>query len=68
MQQSILTDLLYTCCEIYIDDIIIYGSTWEEFRNNLHRVLERLQRFNVTLNPNKAKIGVTSVEYVGHVI
>lgn len=68
MQQSILTDLLYTCCEIYIDDIIIYGSTWEEFLNNLHRVLERLQQFNVTLNPNKAKIGVTSVEYVGHVI
>ena len=45
MQQSILTDLLYTCCEIYIDDIIIYGSTWEEFLSNFRRVLHRLHRF-----------------------
>jgi len=68
MQQSILTDLLYTCCEVYLDDIIIYGATEEEFLHNLQRVLQRLKQFNVTLNPNKARVGVTTVEYVGHII
>lgn len=64
-QQSILTDLLYTSCVKYIDDIIIYGSTEEEFTSNLERILQRLEQFNITLNPNKAKVGVSSVKYVG---
>jgi len=68
MQISILGDLMYNCCEVYLDDVIVYGSTEQEFLKNLERVLDRFKRFNVTLNPNKAKIGVTSVEYVGHVI
>jgi hypothetical protein len=63
MQSKILGDLLHTICEIYLDDIIIFGRTEAEFS-----LWERLEKFNVTLNPAKAKIGVTSVEYVGHVI
>jgi hypothetical protein len=62
MQSKILGDLLHTICEIYLDDIIIFGRTEAEFMTNLTKVLERLEKFNVTLNPAKAKIGVTSVE------
>jgi hypothetical protein len=33
----VLVNLLYVCCELYIDDIIIYGTTEQEFLANLER-------------------------------
>ena len=63
-----LEGLLYLKCEVYIDDIIIYGTTEEEFTNNLRDVLERLNSRNITVNPAKCRFGLTEVEYVGHMI
>ncbi|NJL81556.1 MAG: hypothetical protein HC917_27420 [Richelia sp. SM2_1_7] len=63
-----MTGLLYTKCELYIDDIIIFGSSMDTFISNLEEVFSRLREFNITLNPEKAKIALTQLEYVGHVI
>eukprot|EP01040_Poterioochromonas_malhamensis_P021851 gene21851-26450_t len=65
---EVLQGLIYSICEIYIDDIIIFGRTEEEFLDNLHKVLKRLKEYNLTLNPDKAKMGLTQLEYVGRVI
>lgn len=65
---EILQGLLYEVCELYIDDIIIFGETEEEFVAHLEKVLKRLKEFNIFLNPDKAKIGETQLEYVGHII
>lgn len=59
---------MHIICELYIDDVIISGSTEEEFLANLERVLQRFRERNVVLHPDKAKIGLTQLEYVGHVI
>ena len=68
MQNYVLRDLLYTSCEVYLDDIIVYGETEDEFLENLDKVFSRLEKYNITLNPEKVKIGMPSVEYVGHTI
>ena len=65
---SILTGLIGFLCELYLDDLIIYGSSEEEFLTNLENVLERLQTHRITCNPDKCKFGVNRVEYVGHLI
>ena len=63
-----LEGLLYHKCEVYIDDIIIYGATEQQFTENLRAVMERLHERGITVNPAKCKFGLTEVEYVGHVI
>ena len=68
MSTIVLKGLLYICCEVYLDDIIVYGMTEEEFLENLKKVLQRFRECNLTLNPSKCVFGVSSVEYVGHVI
>ena len=68
MQQMVLSDLLYTACEVYLDDIIVYGETEDEFLRNLELVFQRLEKYNITLNPEKVRIGLSSIEYVGHTI
>jgi len=63
-----LGGLIGIVCELYLDDLIIYASTEEEFIENLRSILERLQAHKITCNPVKCKFGINAVEYVGHVI
>jgi hypothetical protein len=68
MSTEVLGGLLGTVCELYLDDMIICGSDEEEFLNNLDTVLARLQEFGIAVNPDKCKLGLSSVTYVGHTI
>jgi hypothetical protein len=68
MANTVLRGLIYNICDIYIDDIIIYASTEEEFIENLDKVFNRLRQYNVTLNPTKTFVNLSSIEYVGHTI
>ena len=68
LQTDVLGGLMYEICELYIDDIIVFGRTEEEFLTNLTTVLVRLRERGISLNPDKAKIAVREVEAVGHVI
>ena len=68
MCTEVLNGLILRCCEVYMDDIIIYGKTREQYLSNLTEVLSALQRRNVTANPVKCRLGLSEVEYVGHTI
>jgi len=61
----VLKDLLYVICELYIDDIIVYGETEEEFLENLRKIFERFREYEVVVKPSKVKLGLTKIEYVG---
>ncbi len=64
----VLSGLLYICCELYIDDVIVFGRNEDEFIENLEKVLKQLQERNVSLNPKKCTLGSKEIEFVGHVI
>ena len=64
----VLSGLLYICCELYIDDVIVYGQNEDEFIDHLTKVLDRLQTRKVSLNPKKCQLGAMEVEFVGHII
>jgi hypothetical protein len=68
MQTEVLKDLIYNICEIYLDDIIIFAETEEEFIERLDIVFNRLKDYNITVNPEKVKLGMSEIEYLGHVI
>ena len=68
MASIVLVGLLYVMCEVYIDDVLVFGRTEDEFITNLRSVFERLQKHRLTVNPAKCELGVTEIEYVGYVI
>jgi hypothetical protein len=65
---TVLAGLMYICTEAYIDDVIVHGKNEDDFISNLRKVFLRFRKYNVKLQPSKMKIGLTSVEYVGHKI
>ena len=55
-------------CEAYIDDVVVFGSTWEQ---HLHRVRElfcRLRQANLTVNLVKSEFGQAHVMYLRRVV
>jgi transposase InsO family protein len=68
MSTEVLAGLIYSICEVYLDDIIVFGTTEEEFLINLEQVFQRLEEKNITLNPKKCKFGLELIQYVGHTI
>lgn len=68
--QKIMSELLADIpgVLVFIDDILVYGSSVEEQSNRLHRVLQRLQIKGITLNPQKCTFSVSELTFLGHKI
>ena len=64
----VFSGMLYSTCLAYIDNIIIFGRTFEEHLNRLEQALNRLRSANLKLKLSKCAFGKRSVEFLGHII
>ena len=65
MANKVLAGYVTCICEIYNDDVLIHGSTDDEYVDNTRKVLTRLRTKKVTANPEKTRLGLKEVEYIG---
>jgi cleavage and polyadenylation specificity factor subunit 1 len=68
LAKEVFPRLIHNCMELYIDDILTWGQSFEELLRNLGRIFTRLREHNLTVNPDKCSFGMQEVEFVGHVI
>ena len=68
MTTQVLIGLIHRIVESYLDDLIVFAQTEEAFLANLEELFQRLLKANITLNPNKCRLGMEEIEYVGHTI
>ncbi|XP_030216443.1 uncharacterized protein LOC115546817 [Gadus morhua] len=52
-------------CNAYLDDLIVYTTTWEEHMQILDQVFTRLAKASLTLNLAKCEFGKATVTYLG---
>ncbi len=68
MATVVLSGIIYVMCELYIDDVFVFGQDDNEFVSNLRQVFERMRKYNITINPKKVCLGQDHIEFVGHVV
>lgn len=49
----------------YVDDIVIYGRTFQEHLQQLHTIFALLQRLRIHLNPSKTYLGYPNIQLLG---
>ena len=78
MGLSNATDLFETCiheilhglngCTNIADDVLVYGTTYDEFKNNVLAFLDHCVHEDMHLNPDKVKIDCHKVPFFGNVL
>ena len=59
---------MVACHNVYLDDVIVLGRTFEDHLDNLNQVLQRLREAGLKLKPSKCAFFREKVEYLGHTI
>ena len=66
LMNRVLSGLHWETCLFYLDDIIVFSSTWEEHLARLRQVFERLRHADLKLGAEKCTFTAKEVSYLGH--
>eukprot|EP00117_Sycon_ciliatum_P025918 scpid18163/ scgid5290/ Retrovirus-related Pol polyprotein from transposon 412; Protease; Reverse transcriptase; Endonuclease len=65
LMNTVLSDLLGRVCLVYLDDIIVFSTTFEEHLDRLELVFARLRNANLKIKPTKCHLLQATVTYLG---
>ena len=68
LMECVLAGLVGEQCLIYLDDIIVFSSTFKEHLLRLSGVLQALNEAGLQLKPSKCYFALREVRYLGHVV
>ena len=68
LMERVFVGLTYVTLLIYLDDIIVYGKTFQIHLRNLEEVFKRLREANLKLNAEKCLFFQTQVTFLGHLV
>lgn len=65
---KVLAGLTYKMALVYVDDILVFSSSFESHIRDLQQVFDRLITAGLTLKPSKCKFARKQVSYLGHTL
>ena len=65
---QVLQGLRWSRCLVYLDDIISFGTTFDDALDNLTLIFECLRSYGLQLKSTKCYLFRTSVPFLGHVV
>ncbi|CAF4301792.1 unnamed protein product, partial [Didymodactylos carnosus] len=68
LMDLVLSGLKRRCCLVYLDDVIIYSSTFDQHLKDIDDVLGRLSESNLTLKASKCHFCQKELRYLGHIV
>lgn len=68
LMETVLRNLQWRICLVYLDDIIVVGKSIEDMIQNLTQVFDCLLAAGLKLKARKCTLFARKVEYLGHII
>ncbi|CAF4061878.1 unnamed protein product, partial [Rotaria sp. Silwood1] len=68
LMDLILAGIKWQSCLVYIDDIVVFSSTFEQHLKDLSSVFDRLKTAGLTLKASKCNFCRKELKYLGHII
>ena len=68
MMNNAFRGLIGTKCFAYVDDIVIFGNTLQQYNEYLEAVLERIKQLGLRLEPKKCEYLKPELKYLGDII
>ena len=68
LMDKTLDEYRFNCCLVYLDDIIIYSTSFEEHLTHLDLICGKLAEAGLTINTAKCIFASPSLKFLGHII
>ena len=68
LMEMVLRGINWERCLVYLDDIIVFGRSFDQALTNLVQVFKRLRQSGLRLKPSKCSLFQNSVKFLGHVV
>jgi transposase InsO family protein len=68
LMERVLSGLQWKTLLLYLDDVIVFGSTFSQHQQRLEEVLRRFRAAKLKLKPSKCELLRPQVAYLGHVV
>ena len=68
LMEMVLNGLIGKRCLVYLDDIIVFGTTFDEAVAHLQSVFHRIREAGLTLKPKKCHLFRQKVAFLGHIV
>ena len=68
LMEMVLKGYQWEYCLCYLDDVIIFGSTFEKALQNVKLVFDRFRQANLKLKPSKCSLFQHDVLFLGHIV
>ncbi len=68
LMELVLHGLQWEACLVYLDDVIVFGRTYEETLSNLCKVFDRLRDAHLKLKPKKCVLFQKEISFLGHLV
>ena len=68
LMEHVLAGLSGKICLVYLDDVIVYGSSFFDQMENLKKVLQRIRWARLKLSPEKCILFQHEVTYLGYIV
>ena len=65
---AVLAGLKWNILLVYIDDVLVYSQTFEDYLRDLEVVLDRFIKANMQLKPSKCHLFQKELLYLGHLV
>ena len=66
--EYVLAGFLWKVCLVYLDDIIVYGSSFSSQIMNLTQVFQRMRMAGLKSSPEKCIFFQRQVTYLGYIV
>ena len=68
LMTRVLQGLMWETCLVYLDDIIVFSSTFAEHLKRLREVFERVRSANLSIKSRKCNFLCEEIQFLGHII
>lgn len=65
---TLFHDMIHIIMEDYVDDFLAKSNIRDDYLNILAKIFDRLEQYNVRLNPKKCVFRVTSDKHLGFIV
>lgn len=65
---TVLAGLKWQTCHVYLDDVVVFSSSFEERLTGLKGVLEAIRSEQLTIKPEKFHLGFQELKFLGHTV